>query len=195
MQLWKEIGMWNHRICYEIVDSDLCAKKIKPLTFHIRSLIAHIFRDINQEELKIFNSLPDDLKTYFPDYYEKKNDMLISQRPKDFDGSFSKTLIEYGPIENVYFWESIDIIISLMTKHKLRFFDAFHQGNNIVVQKISEDKYKPIIIDCKRVWWAAYPLQVNLLFNSEKQKKFNRRIVQFKQSFMRWDNISFWFVQ
>jgi len=156
---------------------------MKPLEFNIRSLIVHILRDINQEELEIWQNLPENLKEYFPKKYEKRGKLLISERPKDFDGTFSKTLIEYGSINNINFWESIDFIVHQMVDHKLRFFDIFHIGNNILVQRISEDVYKPIIIDCKRIGWSSYPLQINLLLDSEKKKKFYRRFNRFKRKF------------
>lgn len=183
MQLSEPIGEGRYRECYGIDGSNLCAKRLKPLKLNIKSLVAHILRDINQEELDIFLNLPEDLKPYFPSKYQKKNELLITERPKDFDDSFSKPLIEYGGIDNLSFWKSVDSIANLMVRHKLWLFDVFHMGNNIVVQRISENTYKPIIIDCKRFGWSSYPLQVNLLLDSEKEKKFHRRLDKFKQIF------------
>jgi hypothetical protein len=61
-------------------------------------------------------------------------------------------------------------MINIMASNKLWFFDIFHFGNNILVQRISENKFKPIIIDYKRLGWLSYPLQINLILNRKEKE-------------------------
>ena len=70
-----------------------------------------------------------------------------------------------------------------MIKYKLWFFDVFHLGNNIVIQRLDFDRFKPIIIDFKRSGWASYPLQLNLILDSQKEKKLLRRYERFREMF------------
>lgn len=183
MQLKELIWTWRYRECYAVEWWDLCVKKIKPITINIRSLVCNLLRDINQEEINAYNNIPEELKSYFPVRFYKKWDILVSERPKDYDGSFSKTLQECSHISNENFWSDIDKISDMMLEKKLYFFDIFHHWNNILVQRISKDNFKPIIIDCKRCWWLSYPLQLNLILDSEKEKKFKRRLERFKKNF------------
>jgi len=174
------IWTWRYRECYAVEWSDLCIKKVKPLSANIRSIIANLLRDINQEEIDVFNSIPPELKDFFPTKFYKDWAIIISERPRDFDGNFSRTLNEYSGISNSDFWTSVDMISETLLSNKLYFFDIFHNWNNIVVQKVSKYSHKPIIIDCKRHGWSSYPLQINLLLDSEKEKKFKRRLERFK---------------
>jgi hypothetical protein len=183
MQLTQIIGIGRYRECYAIANTDLCCKKVKPFKIKFRSMITHYFRDINQEEFNVYKTIPDELKSFFPGKIYKRGDMLVTQRPKDYDHSYSKSLLEYGKISDNKFWSDVDEIAEQLIKHKLWLFDVFHLGNNIIVQRVSKNIYKPIIIDCKRFGYFCYPLQVNLILDSEKEKKLNRRLERFKNIF------------
>ncbi|USN57695.1 MAG: hypothetical protein H6767_04870 [Candidatus Peribacteria bacterium] len=50
---------------------------------------------MNQTEFKVWDNLPDGLKSYFADSYSLTPDGLVSLRPKDFDGAYSKTLKQF----------------------------------------------------------------------------------------------------
>jgi len=183
MHLGEQIGAGKYRECYAIPDTNLCAKKLKPLQARIWSILSHTLRDINQAELDRWRNIPEELKLFFPNIYKKSGKLLISERPKDYNGSYSKTLLEYKSIQNNNFWVLVDFLADTMVKHKLWLFDIFDFGDNILVQKKSENEYVPIIIDCKRFGWKSYPLQLNLLFYSEKKKKFYRKLERFKEKF------------
>ena len=183
MQLTELIGLGRYRECYAISESNLCAKKLKPFKMDLRSLKTHILNDINRKDARIYNRIPRQLKTFFPKTHYNNGSYLISERPRDYDQSFSKTLQECKNISNDHFWNDIEFIVKEMVKCKLWYFDVFHLGNNIIVQQVSEQAYKPIIIDFKRVGWSSYPLQINLLFPKEKERKLYRRLEQFKNTF------------
>ena len=182
MELADKIGSGRHRECYAIPNSHLCAKKTKDLKFNTRSLVTHLLSNPNQKELKVYDLLPESLREFFPKIHQHEN-LIISERVLDLDGTYSKSLQEYGKVENPAFWSQVDEISDTMVQQKLYLFDVFHFGSNVLVQRISEDVYKPVIIDCKRLGWAAYPFQLHLMFDSEKEKKFRRRLERFKKRF------------
>ena len=183
MQLSELIGIGRYRECYAIANTDLCLKRLKPIGLDFRLLSAHLLGDINQDEFEIIKGIPAELKFFFPQTVSKNGKMLISKRPKDFNGQYSKPVLEFGKISNPYFWDASDFIVEELIKHKLWLFDVFHLGNNILVQKLSESKYIPVIIDCKRSGYFSYPLQANLIFDAEKEKKLLRRHLRFKEKF------------
>lgn len=82
MQLSQIIEIGRYRECYAIADTDLCCKKLKPLQIKVRSIITHYFRDINQEEVEVYNTIPNELKSFFPKVTYRNGKMLVSQRPK-----------------------------------------------------------------------------------------------------------------
>ena len=183
MQLTELIGIGGYRECYAISDSNLCAKKLKPLQARFRSFVAHFFRDINQEELDVYKTIPDELKPFFPGVTYRNGEMLVAERPKDYDHYYSKSVLEYGTISDKNFWRYVDEVAEHLIKNKLWLFDVFHFGKNIIVQRVSKNTYKPIIIDYKRFGYLCYPLQVNLILDSEKEKKLYRRLERFRKNF------------
>ncbi len=184
MQLAEKIFEGHHRECYAVAGQNLIVKKLKPRPkiFWIRA-DRFYRRNVNREEYDLYRCLPVTLREYFPSYVELKDDMLIMERITDFDGSFSKTVLEYGRVANEYFWKDVETIVEILKKERLWLFDIFHYGNNMVVKKVSEKVYRPVIIDFKRMGWNSYPLQVNLLFESECRKKFHRRLKKFVRRF------------
>ncbi len=180
MELSEKIGEGHHRECFAVDGENLIVKKLKrkkQRSCFLKKLLP--VRNVNAEEFQLYKSLPGSLKEYLPSYMEMKDDILIMERITDYDGNFSKTVLEYGRIENDNFWEETERIARILTEEKVWMFDIFHHGNNIVVKKISEDTFIPVLIDFKRVGWRAYPLQLNLLFEKEKRKKFRRRFGSF----------------
>ncbi len=181
----KKIGEGHFRECFEVEgDPGLCIKKLRPDLGVLQKL--HLFllnRDVNKEEFLTYSSLPVELRPYFSPVVDLKEDHLVAGRPVDFDGNPSRSLSEYGKVRNEYFWKDIDIIVSLFRKYDIWFFDAFRLGENVFVQKLTDKEWKPVIVDYKRLGWKSYPVQLNLLFNSERKKKFFRRLNRFEESF------------
>ncbi len=185
MQLADKIGEGNFRECFAVRNEPgLCVKRLKPQPGFFRRLSIFVLRrDINREEFDIYNRLPDDLKPYFNPVLEFTGDYLVTSRPVDYDGKHSKPVCEYGKISNVLFWEEISKLLDLFEKHNIWFFDAFLKGRNVFVKKRSKDEWVPIIVDYKRLGWKAYPVQVNLVLDSEKRKKFYRYFRRFETNF------------
>ncbi len=183
MKTGKLIGSGKYRDCYSIEGTHLCAKKKRPFHFKLKYFRPGFFRDLNKEEFKVYSNMPPKLKEFFPSNYQIEGSLLISERPRDYDGKYSKIIQEHGPVYNVPFWEDIDTIFNLLIEHKIWLFDVFNKGTNIMVQKVSEDVYKPVIIDCKKFGLKSYPLQLHLLFESELRKKLIRRLSYFHRRF------------
>ncbi|MDQ1343611.1 MAG: hypothetical protein QG650_330 [Patescibacteria group bacterium] len=128
-------------------------------------------------------SFPDELRGFVPDSVRLEKECLIMARAIDFDGTPSKTLFETGPIGDSGFWEAVDFITEVLDRERLYFFDIFYKGNNVLVKRLSETESVPLIVDFKRLGWQAYPLQPNLILESEKRRKFFRRLRRFEEAF------------
>ena len=184
-KLAEIIGEGNFRVCYAVTGRpDICVKRIKPGLRFLRRMHLFLFRSgMNREEYKTYQRLPEALKPYFNPVIDAGKNYLVTGRPMDFDGSHSRPVCAYGKISNDAFWKKMEKIISLFEHHNIWFFDAFQKGNNVFVQRISEHEWQPIIVDYKRIGWKSYPVQVNLLVDSEKKKKFYRKYTRFINHF------------
>ena len=188
------IGDGNFRVCYAIKNSDLSIKinrkwviktiagfKI-PLPAVIFSLLKFGTLNPNKKEFSIIQNLPAELKTYLPKHIELNNGNLIQSRPKDFDGHYSSTVIKYGKVENEAFWNHVKTIENIFIKHQFFPLDIFRGGGNVIIEKISETEWKPIIIDIKRVGYRPIvdSLDFKLMFKSAQQQKFLQRMKDFQ---------------
>ncbi len=186
-ELAEKIGEGNFRECFAVKGQpELCLKRLKPdLGFLQRLQVIFLRRQMNQEELMTYRNLPEELKPYFNPILDATKEYLLTARPIDHDGSHSKPVRDYGTISNEFFWREVEDIVSLLDKNKIWFFDTFQVGTNIFVRRSSEEVWKPIIVDYKHLGWKAFPMQFNLLLDSEKRKKFYRSYRRFEQMFRR----------
>ncbi len=184
-ELAEKIGEGNFRECFAVKgEPGLCIKRLKPgLGFLQRLQVIVLRRRMNQEELNTYNNLPEELKPYFNPILDAKREYLLTARPLDHDGIHSKPVRDYGKIANEAFWDDVENIVRLLDKNKIWFFDTFQVGTNIFVQRLTEKTWKPVIVDYKHLGWKAFPMQFNLLFDSEKRKKFFRSYRRFEQRF------------
>lgn len=185
--MWKlaeKIGEGNFRECFALQgEPGLCYKRIKPhLGFMQRLQVIFLRRRMNQEEMKTYNALPPVLKPYFNPIVDAGKSFLVSERPIDFDGSYSRPLNDYGKVGNACFWEQTEQLVKLLDRHRMWFLDIFG-STNVIVQRLDEKQWKPIIIDYKHLGWKAFPMQMNLVLGSERRKKFYRNYLRFKSHF------------
>ena len=186
LELAEKIGEGHFRECYAVKNEpELCMKIFKPeLTFLQRLHLGLLHRNMNLDEYHTFRKLPEALKPYFNPVIRASRHHLVTRRPVDYDGSYSLPVSDYGKISNKYFWEEVEKVVALFETYNLWFFDAFQVGTNVFVQRLSEDQWKPVIIDYKRHGWRSYPAQLHLLCDSEKKKKFYRKYDRFTGLFM-----------
>ncbi len=185
LRFGEKLGEGHFRECYAIEgEPGLCVKRIKPdLGFMQRLQLQVLRRGLNREEYATFQLLPEELKPFFSPVIDFNEEFIITPRPADYNGHYSLALYEYGPVANESFWKDIEKVVKLLDQHNMWFFDAFQLGKNIFVQKTTEQVWKPVIVDYKRLGWKSYPVQLNLLLNSEKKKKFYRRYRRFEDKF------------
>ncbi len=185
IELGEKIGEGNFRECFAVKGKpEMCIKRLRPdLGFLQRLQVLVLRRRMNQEELETYNGLPGELKPYFNPILEASRDYLLTARPLDFDRSHSLPVRDYGTVANEAFWRDVELVVDLLDKHHIWFFDTFQVGTNIFVQRVSEDIWKPVIVDYKHLGWKSFPMQFNLLFDSEKRKKFYRSYYRFEQRF------------
>lgn len=176
-----KIGEGHFRECFAVKgEPGLCIKVVKKnLSVWQRLQLFALMRQINKEEYLVYHCLPEELKPYFNPVVSVTSERLVVVRPVDYDGTHSRSVSDYGKVNNAHFWQEVNHLISLFEKHNLWFLDAFQFGTNVFVQRVSEGVWKPVIIDFKRQGWRSYPMQFNLLWRSEKRKKFYRKYARF----------------
>lgn len=191
------IGDGNFRVCYALKNSDLSVKinrkfvtkKIAGQTISLPAFIFSLLKfgtiNPNKKEFEIIQQLPFELKPYLPNHIEYKDGNLIQSRPKDYNGEYSSTVIKYGKVDNNVFWNHVHVIESIFIKHQFFPLDIFRGGGNVIIEKISESEWKPVIIDIKRVGYRPIvdSLDFKLIFKSAQQKKFLQRMKAFKQKY------------
>lgn len=196
-QLGEIIGDGNFRVCYALKDSDLSIKinrkfvkkKLAGITFNFPAFIFSLLKfgtiNPNKKEFEIINQLPSELRTYLPNQIAFKEGNLIQSRPKDYTGNFSSTVINYGKVTNEAFWKHVQHLENLFIKYQFFPLDIFRGGGNVIIEKISETEWKPIIIDIKRVGYRpiADSLDFKLVFKSAQQQKFLQRMEEFKRKY------------
>ncbi len=193
----KVIGIGRYRTSYS-VDGDICikevnkelSKKIFGLEFKLdtKSYLKNIYgiENLNEFEYNIFKELPTEFKEFLPSFTEiGAGDILYQELIKDYTGDKSINLKEFGKIRNDYFWNKIHYLKFLFEKNNLYFYDVFSYGNNIIVKRIAENKYQPIIIDLKRIGTKMNKIQPLAYFEFGRNYKFQSRFKRFKENFFK----------
>ncbi len=192
IKIGDKIGEGNYRVCHAIEDTDLCVKRTKKYVtkkifgkkLFYRSDIYNFFKfgvsDLNIIEYKAMKSLPEELSAYLPKDLELTGDKLIMERTKNYDGSYSKMMIGNGKVDNAVFWKHIDAMLAVFIKNKTFPTDIFYRGNNLMIKKISNDEWKPIMIDFKRV---KKGIDLFHYFEFGRNKTFYRRLKRFQKDF------------
>jgi len=181
----EKISEGSFRECFAVEgDPCLCIKRLRPdLGFFKRLQVWVLRRRINEEEQKIYDNLPKELKSYFNPIVAASRKKLVTVRPLDYDGQYSRPVSDYRAIPHEGFWQQVEEIVQLLDEHRMWFFDIFLLGTNIFVQRLSANEWKPVIVDYKHIGWKSFPMQVNLLFATEKRKKFYRSYRRFEARF------------
>ncbi|NAS30514.1 hypothetical protein GTQ40_06000 [Flavobacteriaceae bacterium R38] len=187
------IGEGNFRTTYAVKDKDLCLKKHKKYVTKIIYGLKIDFRsnffiflkfgvsDLNVMEYKAIKKMPAELTPYIPSDIEFiKGEGLVMGRAKDVDGTYSEMMANFGPIHNKAFWEHIERMIKIFEDNNIYPSDILYKGNNLIVKKVSDEEWIPIIIDFKRMN-MGYDLFSRFEFGSKKT--FYRRLKRFKEAF------------
>lgn len=193
MEFGEEIGKGNYRFCYAIKDSDLSVKinrkfvikKIAGFNVYFPAFIFSFLKfgtmNPNKKEYEILANLPKKLRKYLPEHIAYRDGLLIQSRPKNYDGSYSASVYHSKEVKNELFWEHVKKIEAILLEHQIYPLDIFRGGGNVMIQKINEMEWIPIIIDFKRIGYRpiADSLDFKLMFKSQQKKKFLQRMEAF----------------
>ncbi len=180
----EKIGGGNLRDCYSILNKPgFCIKIVKPELKPTRKLQAFFFwKNTNIKEYQIYKTIPETIKPYFNPVIEAEKEYVLTEIPRNYDGSYALPVKRHKKINNKIFWQHVSDLFHFLEKSELWFFDVMN-GNNMFVQKRSETDWRPVIIDYKRMGWQAFPWQIYLAFTWGKRKKLKRRYRKFCQKY------------
>jgi hypothetical protein len=188
--LGPKIGEGRYREVFQIGD-ETCAKFLRrtleknygifSITFPMKTYNLLKFRtsDFNQLELQNYNDLMKRIPESSHQYFAHINGLetidgqsvSIYQLIRNSDGSISKSLKNFGPVDSVEFWDSIEHLRKIILDLEIPYFGV--NDDNILVQQ-EESRIKPVFVDYKRVGMKTYPFQPWVCMHGEKAKKINR---------------------
>lgn len=148
-------------------------------------------RDVIRFEHKLFDRLPRELDEYLPRQRTLRQTVcgrtaLCALRPRNFDGTFARMIIETGPVDNTAFHEAVEHIVEVLRRHRNCLLGVFSSGGgSVLVQKPSPDEWKPVITDVFKLGWRMYYYQPSLLLGRAAWSKFDRGLRRFKECYLR----------
>ncbi len=180
----KKIGGGNLRDCYSIANKPgLCIKIVKSELSLARKLQAFFFhKNTNIEEYRLYTTIPEQIRPYFNPVIEAEKAYMLTEMPRNYDGSYALPVKSHGKISNQVFWQHVNNLFNFFEENELWLFDVLN-GNNMFVRKDSDTDWRPVIIDYKRIGWKAFPWQVYLAFKWGRKKKLRRRYRKFQKKY------------
>gem|GEM_PF-7052581 len=141
------------------VSKDHTLSKLAGVSYRIPSWAHGFIRygntDINRAEWDVyrryFSNPPDELSNSFVRVRRhvrvKRGSVLVSETVKDFDGNYSRTLTDYGKVNNPLFWKRFDEVANWIVRNRIPLTDW--NSNNFVVKRVSATELIPVLIDYK----------------------------------------------
>jgi hypothetical protein len=153
------------------------------------TLLKYGVPDVMQYECNQWRRMPQELHPYLLrevtlSRTSNGDRVLSADKVMDFDGMPSRSLNDMGKIANPSFWKAVEVICDSLERHNLVLLGVFHGGNQLLVQKVSELEWKPIILDLTKIGRRMYPFQPDLWFRFSLKKKFCRQLSRFRNRFM-----------
>jgi hypothetical protein len=190
IDLELKIGEGGYREVFQ-TDDETCAKFLRrtreknygpfSIAFPMRpyTLLKFGTSDFNELELQNYNYLMSRVPESSHQYFARINGLetidgqsvSICQLIRDSDGSISKSLKKFGPVDSVEFWDSIEHLRKIILDLGIPYFGV--NADNIVVRQ-EESRVKPVFVDYKRVGMRTYPFQPWVCMRGKKAKKINR---------------------
>jgi len=155
---------------------------IEPTSLYI--LVNYAIRDLNKYEYKqyesIISKIPSDLHKCFAKVHKpiinSKTCYSIHQLVIDDGGQISKTLSEYGKVNDEQFWSLIDELENRFLENHIYYFSI--GPPNICVNKQADERLIPVLIDYKRcgirTFWHQLPLFFSLFLKTEDAEKISK---------------------
>jgi hypothetical protein len=127
--------------------------------------------------LQIIEKIPQNLRNSFYEIYGVLGNTHLSELVRDYDGKVSETISKKQRVGNIYFWNRINDLESLLIDKEILLMDI--RGENILVREIEENKKIPVIVDYKRYGSRTYPFQ--FLTKKRMVEKIRRRFKKIKE--------------
>ncbi len=126
---------------------------------------------------RFFKNIPRELRPHIARISrQKKQNGRISHQTRmvrDFDGTISKSMHAVGKISNAFFWKSFQGMVVELVKARISFYDF--TPKNILVKRVSEEKWIPVLVDFESMGAHASPWQFWLRLNFFSGMKVHRR--------------------
>ncbi len=193
-ELTVKIGEGVYRDVYRY--TDFAVKKSKPhvvkkalfvnvpVPMSVYSLLRFGIRDLNEYEYNQYQSIisltPVRLHRCFARVHNQiKNGKAcysINELVMDHDGQVSKTLFEYGKIEDEQFWKTLDDLENVFLDKKIYYLSI--GPHNICVNKQAGGQLVPVLIDYKRIgvrtFWHQLLLYIPYFIRLKARRRFQR---------------------
>jgi hypothetical protein len=145
--------------------------------------------DIIQYEMQAAQTIPREVQPYLLENQtlgqtSRGETVLCADKVLDWDGVPSQTLNRVGKVSNEVFWQHVQSICDELERHHIYLLGVFHGGNHILVQKLSQNEWRPVLLDVLKLGRTMYPFQVNLWRASSVRTKFYRQLQRFRNRFM-----------
>ncbi len=145
--------------------------------------------DMIQYEMQISQTMPREIQPYFLQNQalgrtSGGESLLCADRVLDWDGLPSQTLNRVGRVSNESFWRHVQVICDELERHHIYLLGVFHGGNHVLVQRLSPNEWRPVLLDVVKSGRTLYPFQVNLWLVSSVRTKFHRQLQRFRNRFM-----------
>ncbi len=142
--------------------------------------------NINKVEFENYKALPNSVRDVYTPKCRLIKGVLIEERVFDGDGTPSRSIDEHiaagETLDNEHFWKEVDTLRETLLADKAYLLGVFYGGSNIMVQKISPEVWKPVMVDFKRLGRRSYPFQPHLWSDANLEKKFLRQFERFERA-------------
>lgn len=112
---------------------------------------------------------------------ERGKNVLYMEPVVDFDGTISRSVLEYQRVHDLSFWRKLDEAVEYMAQQGIAHYGL--KGPNILVRRKSETELVPVIIDYKLIGAGRYPRQPWLWFGNNAVNKMRRKYERFKREY------------
>jgi len=158
-----------------------------PVSLYV--LVRFAIRDLNKYEYKLYQSviskMPSDLHKCFARVHkpirDDKTSYSINELVLDDDGQISKTLLEYGKVNDKHFWSLINKVEKLFLQNHVYYLGI--SGYNICVKRRANGCLIPVLIDYKRIGIRTFWHQLPLYFPYFIRLKMRRRFQKVREDF------------
>lgn len=171
---FRTVTVVDENVCVKTINRDLDRRYSRFL-----STIGTVFgiRDVNLYELenyrRYFSKLDNGMDGCFAKIIKVVGNESHVEIIRDFDGSISRNLKEYGRVDSPLFWSWIFRIRDFALNNRIPMFDPC--ANNVLVKRLDETSAIPVYIDYKWMGPRVFPSQPWLWIPKFAEMKVKRK--------------------